>query len=105
MTDLQFLVKDPDLFLVSDYQAVDDAFVPADPDLMASMQVGDCVRVVVGKPEEGSEAFWVALDHIGPHHLIGTVVNDLLHTEHHQLRTGDAIRLTRDNVFAVSLFR
>lgn len=71
-------------------------------DSLASLAIGECVKVGTGEHGKGSEAFWVELSSVGPLHMLGVIVNELRFTAVHGLSAGDVILVSRENVYAIS---
>lgn len=72
---------------------------PADLDVIVK---GNCVKVGVGEPGKGSEAFWAEVVCFESQKLLGVIVNQLRFTHIHGLEAGDIILIDKDNIFSIT---
>ncbi len=67
-----------------------------------SLRPGDVAKICVqfkGDPKYRGERFWVLISSNNDGAYIGTVDNDLVHTEHHGLKNGDVVSFDYRHIY------
>lgn len=64
---------------------------------LAAVRVGTLVKICA----DDVERFWVIVTHVGGDMLLGTIDNDLLHSDVHQLKCRDAVSFELRHIYQI----